>query len=139
MADKLTPQQQAQLDMLETLPPRFELAHRLIAEIESLRADESQIRRLCRLLDTGKAAANSVGQTALADTMGMMSTIARRGGDRRMKVRGLRDGLVSLKINYEGAVRAIRVQARLEPLAPPSASAPAGGPPAGRKSGPPSR
>ncbi|SRR5258706_11081173 len=138
MTDKLTAQQQAQLDVLETLPPRFELAHRLIGEIESLRADESQIRRLCRLLDTGKAAANSVGQTALAETMGMMGTIARRGGDRRMKVRGLRDGLASLKINYEGALRAIRLQTRPQPPAPASASSPAGGRPAGRKSEPPS-
>lgn len=139
MADKLTPQQQAQLEILGTLPPRFELAKRIIAEIETLRADESQIRRLCRLLDTGKAAANSIGQTTLADTMGMMSTIARRGGDRRMKVRGLRDGLVSLKINYEGALRSIHLLSRLEPPAPLSASAPAGDPPPDPKSAPPSR
>ena len=139
MTDKLTAQQQAQLDVLEMLPKRLELAHRLISEIESLRADESVIRRLCRLLDTGKAAANAVGQTALADTMGMMSTIARRGGDRRMKVRGLRDGLVSLKLNYEGAIRGIKLPPRLEPKPPANASAPAAGPRGDRKSGPPSR
>ena len=108
MSDKLTPQQQVQLELLAKLPPRFETAHRLIEEIASLRADDAMVRRLCRLLDEAKAAANSVGQTALAETLGMMGTIARRGGDRQMKVRGLREGLGSLKINYEGAVRAVK-------------------------------
>ncbi len=133
MADKLTPQQQTQLDVLATLPPRFETAHRLIEELAALRADDAMIRRLCRLLDEGKAAANSINQTALADTMGMMGMLARRGGDRQMKVRGLREGLGSLKVNYEGAVRAIR-----QPGPGPSSSRGAG-PPAGPPSTPPSR
>ena len=139
MTDKLTPQQQAQLDILETLPPKFEVVNRIIAEIESLHADDAQIRRLCRLLETGKSAANSIGQTALADTMGIMTTIARRGGDVRMKVRGLRDGLASLKTNYEGAVRAVHLLSRVEPTRAASVSAPAADPPAGPKSAPPSR
>src|SRR5262245_21225609 len=138
MADKLTPQQQGQLEILETLPPKFEIANRIIGEIETLHADDATIRRLCRLLDTGKAAANSIGQTALAETLGMMSTIARRGGDVRMKVRGLRDGLLSLKVNYEGALRSIQLLSRVEPPAPPSVSAPAADRPGGPKSAPPS-
>jgi hypothetical protein len=35
-----------------------------------------------------------------------MSMLARRSGGLQMRLRGLREGLVSLKINYEGAVRA---------------------------------
>jgi hypothetical protein len=133
MADKLTPQQQAQLDVLATLPPRLETAHRLIEELASLRADDAMIRRLCRLLDEGKAAVNSIGQTALAETLGMMSMLARRGGDRQMRVRGLREGLGSLKVNYEGAVRAIK-------LATPTAASSRGGDPSGGPpSAPPSR
>lgn len=138
MPDKLTAQQQQQLEILATLPPRFELAHRLIEELAAFRADDVTMRRLCRVLEEGKATANSLNQTALADTMGMMGMLARRGGDKRMKVRGLREGLASLKINYEGAVRAIKL------AAPPKESAsavsgPAAGPPAGPPSGPPSR
>jgi hypothetical protein len=133
MADKLTPQQQTQLDVLATLPPRLETAHRLIEELAALRADDAMIRRLCRLLDEGKAAVNSIGQTALAETLGMMSMLARRGGDRQMKVRGLREGLGSLKVNYEGAVRAIK-------LAGPTAVSSRGGDPSGGPpSAPPSR
>ena len=30
MADKLTPQQQAQLEILETLPPKFEVINRIV-------------------------------------------------------------------------------------------------------------
>jgi hypothetical protein len=36
----------------------------------------------------------------------MMSNLARRGGGLQMKVRGLREGLMSLKTNYEGLLRA---------------------------------
>jgi hypothetical protein len=105
MADKLTPRQKAQLEVLEILPHKFEQIHRLVEEVAGLRADESVIRRLCRILDEGKAAANAVNLTALSETMGMMGMLARRGGGVQMKVRGLREGLASLKINYEGALR----------------------------------
>ena len=108
MADKLTPRQKAQLEVLETLPKRFEHIHRLVEEIAGLRADESLIRRLCRTLDEGKAAANAVNLSALSETMGMMGMLARRGGGVQMKVRGLRDGLASLRVNFEGALRSAR-------------------------------
>ena len=79
--------------------------HRLIEEIAGLRADDSVVRRLCRLLDATRAAADGVGLNAMAETMGVMGTMARRGGGMQMKIQGLRDGLRSLKINFEGAVR----------------------------------
>ena len=105
MADKLTARQQSQLDLLRTLPPRFEQMHRLIEEIAGLRADESVVRRLCRLLDATRSAADGLGLNAMAETMGVMGTMARRGGGMQMKIQGLRDGLRSLKINFEGALR----------------------------------
>ena len=105
MADKLSARQQSQMALLRTLPPRFEQMHRLIEEIAGLRADDSVSRRLCRLLDATKSAADGVGLNAMAETMGVMSTMARRGGGMQMKIQGLRDGLRSLKINFEGALR----------------------------------
>lgn len=115
MTHKLTPQQVADLAVLQTLPPRFELAHRLIEEMALLRTDDSQVKRLIRLLEEGKAAANSVGQFILGDTLGMMAMIARRGGgDLQMKVRGLREGLASLRINYEGAMKAYQTERRTD-------------------------
>jgi hypothetical protein len=105
MADKLTARQQAQLAVLRAYPRHLEQMHRLIEEIAGLRADDALVRRLCRLLDAAKIEANGVGLTSLADTMGNMSTMARRGGGIQMKIRGLREGLQSLRINFEGAVR----------------------------------
>ena len=105
MAVKLSSRQLAQLGVLELLPAKFVQMHRLIEEIAGLRADESVIRRLCRILDETKAATNTVGLTALSDTMGNMGTIARRKAGLQMKIRGLREGLGSLKINFEGAFR----------------------------------
>ena len=105
MSDKLTPRQKAQLGVLEALPARFQLMHRLIEEIAGMRADETVVRRLTRLLDESKAATNAVGLTALTETMGIMGMLARRTGGHQMKVRGLREGLGSLKINFEGALR----------------------------------
>jgi hypothetical protein len=108
MSDKLTPQQAAQLAVLETFPPRFEQAHRLIEELAAQRTDPSLVARLCRVLEQAKAAANSIGETAMAETLGTMATLARRMGDQQMKVRGLREGLTGLKLNYSAAVRALR-------------------------------
>ena len=109
MADQLNSRQKAQLATLQLLPAKFVQMHRLIEEIAGLRADESVVRRLCRTLDEAKAATNTVGLTALSETMGNMGTIARRSGGLQMKIRGLREGLNSLKINYEGALRSASI------------------------------
>jgi hypothetical protein len=109
MTDKLTARQKAQLAVLEALPPKFQQIHRLVEEIAGMRVDESVIRRLTRLLDESKAATNAVGLTALTENMGVMGMLARRSGGHQMKVRGLREGLASLKINFEGALRSASV------------------------------
>ena len=70
-----------------------------------MRADETVSRRLIRILDESKAAAGSVGLGGLTETMGVMGMLARRTSGFQMKIRGLREGLGSLKINYEGALR----------------------------------
>jgi len=106
MAQKLSSQQQAKLAVLTPFPMKFDQIHRLIEEMASLRADESVVRRLTRLLDELKAAASSVGEGAVADAAGVMGMLARRGGGLQMRVRGLREGFVSLKTNFEGAMKA---------------------------------
>lgn len=103
---KLTSAQQAQLAFLETLPARFERIHRQIEEIAAMRADDTQVRNLCRMLDECRNQAGTLSLGPLADTFGRMSMMARRGGGLQMKVRGLREGLGSLKTNYDGAHRA---------------------------------
>ena len=104
-ASKPSARQQSQLDALRAYPAKFERIHRLIEEIASLRADETLVRSLCRLLDEMKANANSLSLNSLGETLSNMGTIARRGAGLQMKVRGLREGLISLRVNYEGAIR----------------------------------
>jgi len=105
MAAKLSSRQQAQLAVLEPLPKRFQQLHRMIEELASLRFDETLQRRLVRTLDELKAQTAGIGLGALTETLGVMSMLARRTGGHQMRVRGLQEGLVSLKINYEGALR----------------------------------
>lgn len=105
MAEKLSPRQQAQLAILEPIGRRFEQLHRMIEEMAALRADESLQRKLTRNLDEMKSQAAGIGLNSLAETLGMMAMLARRSGGLQMRVRGLREGLASLKINYEGALR----------------------------------
>jgi hypothetical protein len=105
MAVKLSSRQQAQLAFLQTLPPKFQRIHAVIEEMATLRADDVVVRGLARLLDELKANAGSLSLTGLADTAGLMATMTRRGGGLQMKVRGLRELLGSLKINYEAAMR----------------------------------
>lgn len=102
---KLSSRQLATLAVLETFPPRFDHIHRLIEEMATLRADEAMQRRLARMLDEMKVAATSVGQGALGDTLGHMATMARRTGGLQMRIRGLREGLGALKVNFDGAMK----------------------------------
>jgi hypothetical protein len=106
MAKRLSSKQQATLAVLETFPPKFDQIHRLIEEIAGLRADESVARRLARMLGEMKAAAGGIGEGALAETLGIMATLARRGGGVQMKVRGLREMFGALRVNFEGAMKA---------------------------------
>jgi hypothetical protein len=105
MAVKLSSRQLAQLAYLETLPPKFARIYAVIEEMAGMRADDVVVRGLARLLDQIKGEAGALSLTGLADTAGIMSTMTRRGGGLQMKVRGLRELLGSLKINYEAAMR----------------------------------
>jgi hypothetical protein len=105
MSVKLSSRQQAQLAYLETLPPKFQRMQAVIEEMSTLRADEAVVRGFARMLDEIKANAAALSLSGIADTAGLMGTMARRGGGLQMKVRGLRELLGSLKTNYEGAMR----------------------------------
>ena len=106
MATKISSKQLARLAILETFPPKFDQIHRAIEEMASLRADESVGRRLARKLDEMKAAAQSIGEGAVAESCGVMAMLARRSGGLQMRVRGLRENFGGLKVNFEGAMKA---------------------------------
>jgi hypothetical protein len=98
--------QQAQLLYLNSLTPRFERIHRLVEEIAGRQGGEMTVKTLCRILDESRNQATMLMLNSLADTFGMMSMVARRGGGLQMKVRALREGQASLKINFDGALKA---------------------------------
>ena len=105
MSAKLSSRQQAQLAYLQVLPPKIQRCHVVIEQMAVLQADDSVVRGFIRGLEELKANAAALSLNSLADTAGLMATMARRTGGLQMKVRGLRELLGSLKINYEGAVR----------------------------------
>lgn len=105
MAVKLSSRQQAQLVFLQALPAKFQHIHGVVEQMAALHADEAVVRGLCRELDRIKGNAQALGIVGLADTAGLMGTMARRNGGLQTKVRGLRELIGSLKINYEGALR----------------------------------
>jgi len=115
MAIKLTSKQHTQLAYLETLPPKFQKATGVIELLSTAKADDSAIRGLCRMLDEVKANSQALGLPGLADAAGIMGTMARRGGGVQMKVRGLRELLGTLRMNYEGALKKATTPERDEP------------------------
>lgn len=105
MGLKLSARQQSQLAFLELLPPRIQRFASVIEQMSAPRVDESLVRGLIRQLDEMKSGASQLGMNGLADAAGQMASMARRGGGQQVKVRGLRDGLGVLKMNYDGAVK----------------------------------
>lgn len=127
MAQKLTPRQLQQLSYLQSLPMKFGTIGRVIDQMATLQADDVAIRQMCRLLDEIKAGSAQLSLPGLADTAGHMVTIARRTGSQQMRVRGLRELLGSLKINFDGATRAASTPARASETDLPPAPGGGGG------------
>jgi hypothetical protein len=105
MPPKLTSRQQAQLNFLEQLPPKFQRMHNIIEQMASLKVDDSILRGFGRLLDEVKGNATALSLNGIAETAGIMGTMLRRGGGLQFRVRGLRELLGSLKSNYDSALR----------------------------------
>jgi hypothetical protein len=105
MAQKLSSRQQAQLAFLQMLPPKFQRLHTVIEEMAALRADDVAVRGLARQLDEMRAQAQALNLSRVADTAGLMGMMARRTGGVQVRVRGLREQLGSLKLNYEAALK----------------------------------
>lgn len=119
MAPKLSARQQAQLLWLEGVPPRLERATRVIEMMATHHADDAQVRSLRRQLDEMKAQAAGLGLSALADGFGYMGMLLRRTGGHQVKVRGLRELLAGVRVNFEGAFRTASTP---EPEAPDDAA-----------------
>ncbi len=117
---KLTTRQQIQLMWLETLPPQLEQMKKIIELLSTQHADESQVRSLARMCDAAKAQGAQTGLGAIADQFGYMAMLTRRAGGHQAKVRGLREMLAGVRVNWEGALREASTPERnLDPDAEP--------------------
>lgn len=106
MAVKLSPRQQAQLAFLDAQMPKIQRIQALIEKLNSPSEAETAGRSLVRLLDELKSGSGGLGMTGVSQTASVMSSLARRTGGLHTRLRGLREGLAGLKINYEGARKA---------------------------------
>jgi len=105
MSQKLSSRQHAQLALLQTLPPKFHRMQATIEEMGALRADEVMVRGLARQLDELRVKAQGLNLGKVAESAGLMAMMARRSGGLQVRVRGLRELLANLKINYDAALR----------------------------------
>jgi len=123
MTIQLSARQQAQLAFLERLPPKLAKVKTVVEQMGGGSLDETSVRTMIRMLDEMKAGASQLSINGFADATGAMAAMARRGGGLQVKVRGLRDALVSVRTNYDAAIKKASVEV---PEAAP------GGPPAGQ-------
>lgn len=105
MALRLSAKQQSQLAFLQLLPPKLQRVSSVIEQMNSPTLDETAVRGMIRVLDEMKAGASQLSISGLADALGAMASMARRGGGLQVKIRGLRDLLGSVKSNYDQAVK----------------------------------
>lgn len=105
MAIKLSVQQQSQLAMLSLLPPKIQRIQSVIEQMAGDHADEAVVRGMVRMLDEMKAYASQLKMNGLADAAGQMASTGRRGGGTQVKVRGLRENMATVRMNYDMALR----------------------------------
>lgn len=111
MALTLSATQQSQLAFLQLLPPKFQRISSVIEQMQNPKLDETLVRGMIRVLDEMKAGASQLKINGLADALGNMSSVARRGGGLQVKIRSLRDCIGSVKSNYEAAVKKASIPA----------------------------
>lgn len=106
MPPRLSSRQQVQLAFVQSLSPRLEQVKKCIDLMEAMQADDTVVRGMCKTLDALKSHASQLNLSNLADTSGLMSALARRGGGLQMKVRGLRELYSKFRSECDGALRA---------------------------------
>jgi hypothetical protein len=105
MVLKLSAQQQSQLAFLQLLPPKLYRIQRVIEQMGSPAIDETAVRGMIRVLDEMKAGASQLKMSSLAEALGAMGSMARRGGGLQVKIRGLTDLMSSVKSNHKSATQ----------------------------------
>ena len=110
MAQKLTPDQARRIEQIEIHLKSVERIKHFIAELESNRA--GQARMLQGICESIAREASQLRQRCLtanigtvADVAGTMSVMANRGGGINLKIRALNDGVNSLLMQLDHALK----------------------------------
>ena len=121
MVAKLTADQQRRAGEIRQFQTVVEHVAKLVAELDSNRAAKATfIDNLCesiaRQLSQMRQRALTSGVGTIADVAGAMSVMAGRGGGIDMKIRGLSDGVNSLRMQLDQALKQAMTP---EPKQPP--------------------
>jgi len=110
MADKLTPDQVRRIEEIEAELKVVAHSHHLVQELAANRAAPAKaLARICESIARDmsqmrqRALTSNIG--TVADIAGALGVMAVRGGGFSMKVRGLEDGVHSLKMQLEHALK----------------------------------
>ncbi len=111
MAGKLTPEQAWRIEQIREYQKTVEYVEGLVAELDANRAAKSRVvedfcSTIARELSQLRQRTLTANIGTIADVAGSMSVMAARGGGIHMKIRGLEDGVNSLKIQLEQALKA---------------------------------
>lgn len=109
-AHKLTGEQQRRVDEIEAFQRTVDVVKHLVAELDANRAGRTRtIEQLCERIAKETSQLRQRALTAnvgtIGDVAGAMSVMAGRGGGINMKIRGLTDGVNSLAMQLEMALK----------------------------------
>ena len=107
---KLTAEQHRRIEEIEGYLKVVSHLKRLVAELESNRAASNRViqnisETLARELSQLRQRALTSNVGTVADQAGAMSVMAGRGGGLNMKIRGLNDGLNSMTMQLDQALK----------------------------------
>src|SRR5262245_10210272 len=114
MADpKLSANQQRRVEEIEGFLKTIALVKKLVGDLESSRAARPQIindisTRISRELFRLRQRAVSANVGTVADVAGSLATLAKRSQGLQMKIRGLNEGVASLKFQLDRALTIAR-------------------------------
>lgn len=110
MTQKLSAEQVARIGRIQEFVRTVDHVAKLVAELDSNRASKSKvIENICESLSRELSQMRQRALTAnigtIADVAGTMSVMAGRGGGINMKIRGLADGVNSLRLQLDQAMK----------------------------------
>jgi hypothetical protein len=121
MVDKLTVDQMRRIEEIEAFEKVVDHTHHLVQELGANRAAPKKLLdKLCESIARDmsqmrqRALQTNIG--TIADVAGTLAVMAARGGGMSMKLRGLEDGVHSLRMQLE---HALKMASTIEKKAPP--------------------